>query len=108
MMMLQYLQNIDATANLLFDETLVRVIALAQAKSSIQSQVAAARSMGQDLELTDEQIDAMALEQYDLQMEMLVAQGIVGREGKKLKTSMTFKQGELMVNGQALPIFGAH
>ena len=107
-MMLQYIQNIDATANLLFDETLVRAIALAQSRSSLNSQVAAARESGQELAFSEEQLEEMVLQQYDQQLEMLLVENYIVREGEKLKSSMTFKQGKLTVNGRALPFFGVN
>lgn len=108
MMMLQYVQNIDAAANLSLDEALLQAIALAQVRSSIQSQVEAAEELGQELAFTEEQIEEMALQQFEQQLEMLLVEEYIVREGEKLMVSMTFKQGKLMVNGRALPMFGAH
>ncbi|MCK4507508.1 MAG: YdgA family protein [Desulfuromonadales bacterium] len=105
MMLLQYVQNVDASADLSLDEELVRTIMLEKAKSSINEQVAVARLLEQGLDLSDEQIEKEAMQQYEQQLAILLAQNYIVREEGKLKTSMTFKQGELMVNGQVLPIF---
>ena len=105
MMLLQYVQNIDSSADLSLDEELVRIVMLEKAKSSINEQVAVAKLLEQGLDLSDEQIEAEAMQQYEQQLAILLAQKYIVREGGKLKTSMTFKQGELMVNGQVLPVF---
>ena len=76
-----------------------------KAKGAINEQVAVAKLLEQGTDLTDEQIEEMALQQYEEQLLMLLAQKYIVQEGDKLKTSMTFKQGELMVNGEVLPIF---
>lgn len=103
--MLEYVQNIDASATLSVDEALVRTIIREKAKSSFNEQVAVAELLKQDMDLTDERIEEMALQQYEQQLLMLLAQKYIMQEGDKLKTSMTFKQGEFVVNGQVLPIF---
>jgi uncharacterized protein YdgA (DUF945 family) len=105
-MMLQYVQNIDSSANLVVDEELVRAIMLEKAKSRANEQAAVAKLLEQGRDLSDEQIEEMAVQQYEQQLEIMLLQNYIVREGDKLKTSLTFKQGELMVNGQALPIFG--
>ena len=103
--LLQYVQNIDTSATLSVDEALVRAIMQEKAKGTINEQVAVAKLLEQDIDLTDEQIEVMALQQYEEQLLMLLAQKYIVQEGDKLKTSMTFKQGELLMNGQVLPIF---
>ena len=59
----------------------------------------------QGLELSDQQIEEMAVQQYEQQLEMVIAQKYIVREGEKLKTRVTFKQGVLMLNGQMIPLF---
>jgi uncharacterized protein YdgA (DUF945 family) len=86
-MLLQYLQNIDASADLSIDESLVRAIVLQKAKSDINEQIADAGAQGQELGFTDEQIEEMALQQYELQLEMLVAQNYIVQEVDKLRHS---------------------
>ena len=103
--LLQYLQHIDSSASLTVDESLVQAIMLSQAKSGINEQVAVAKLLEQGLELSDQQIEEMAVQQYEQQLEMVIAQKYIVREGEKLKTRVTFKQGVLMLNGQMVPLF---
>ena len=75
--LLQYVQNIDAAAELTVDESLVRSAAL----------------------------EKMTEQQFEQQLDAFAMQKFVVRDGGKLKSHVAFRQGELKVNGQVLPIF---
>lgn len=107
LMMLQYLQNVESAANMRMDEKLFQVLMHERLKQSINDQIELAQYMSPDITYTKEQIDKMVKQQLDQQLDMLVAQEYIVVDGAKIKTSMTFKKGELRVNGQAFNLFQA-
>jgi len=50
-------------------------------------------------------LKSLAARQSEAQLEMALAQALVVRDGDMIRSSATFKQGELEVNGQPLPLF---
>jgi len=99
--LMQSLQHLDSSADVAVDESLVRGILVGSLKSS-QQKVADA---GGRPSMSDTEIEGMVDRQLAAQLEALVAQHFIVREGKKIKSSATFKQGELVVNGQPMPVF---
>ena len=96
------LQGLDAQAEIALHETLVRQILSGQ----IHNQLVAARNAGKIPDtFTDDALAQMAKDQVSNQIETFLAQNLAVRDGERLKSQATFKQGELVVNGQNLPLF---
>jgi uncharacterized protein YdgA (DUF945 family) len=95
------LQGLAAKAELALHETLVRQMIT----GSVLSKFMAARAAGQIPEtFNDDELAAMAEQQVTTQIDALLAQNFVVRDGDRLKTEATFDKGELLVNGQSLPV----
>lgn len=101
--LLAAVQRIDAAADLVADEDLVRTLLASSMKSSLQQELKAAQAVVPDLEYSEAEIDQMVRQQLDEQLGMLVAQNFVEREAGRLKTRASFRNGLLTVNGQELP-----
>jgi len=99
--LMQSLQHIDSAADVAVDESLVRGILVGSLKNSQQK----AADAGGRPAMSDKEIEGMVDLQLAAQLEALVSQHFIVREGKKIKSSATFKQGELVVNGQPMPVF---
>jgi len=99
--LMKCLQHIDSAADAAVDESLVRGILVSSLKSSLQKagDGTARQPVG------DKEIEGMVDQQLAGQLEALVAQHFIVREGKKIKSSATFNHGELVVNGQPMPVF---
>jgi len=99
--LMQCLQHIDSSADVAVDESLVRGILISSLKSSQQK----VGSAGARQPMNDQEIEGMVDRQLASQLEAMVAQHFIVRDGKRIKSSATFKNGELMVNGQPMPVF---
>lgn len=93
---MKYLKNVESLANLSIDESLAKAILLQRVRSSIQQ--------AQNLNLSEKQSYALAKQQCDQQLEMMIEQNLIVRDGKKLKSVMSLKRGRLFLNGQLLPL----
>ncbi len=95
------LQAIEANADVSIHERLVNTVVA----GSLTDQLKAARDQGQTPAYSDEEIAAMAAEQATSQVDVLVAQNFIVREGERIKASATFNGGQLVLNGVTLPLF---
>ena len=59
-----------------------------------------------DVSVSDAEIDVMVEQQLGQQLEMYIAQNLIVRDGDKIRSNASFNGGQLLVNGQALPLFG--
>lgn len=100
--LLPALQYIDAALDLTVDESLVRAILASQIENALR----AAAEASPQVSFSDEEIAAMVEKQVGTQLEAWTAQNFIVRAGDKVKTSATFKKGELLVNGQPLSLAG--
>ncbi|BCR05042.1 hypothetical protein DESUT3_21110 [Desulfuromonas versatilis] len=96
------LEHLEAAARVSVAEGLIGAVMAAAVKDNLR----AAIEQGQVPPYSDEEIAALAEQQLNGQLEALVAQNFILREGGQIKTSATFNRGELAVNGQPLPLFG--
>jgi len=101
---LQYVQYLDSALDLVADETLVRSALSATMESQVKNQIEQARQANPELEIDESQLAQMVEQQLNMQLEMLVAQNFIERDGNRLKSHATFSDGELMVNGNPLPL----
>lgn len=96
------LQALDASAELAIHENLVKQL-IAQ---NLKNELTAAKLNGQIPDtFSAADIAELAAQQSDAQLEMVLAQALVVRDGDMIRSNATFKQGELVVNGQPLPLF---
>ncbi|OGR32757.1 MAG: hypothetical protein A2005_04965 [Desulfuromonadales bacterium GWC2_61_20] len=95
------MQRVEASTELAIHERLVQLIAI----NSAEGQLKRARETGNLPQLSDAELAGMARQQASAQVEALLAQNLVVRDGDKLKTTASFRQGELVVNGQNMPLF---
>ncbi len=95
------LQRLEVDADLAVHEALVRMLLLGDLKKKLIT----ARDAGSNADYSDAQIDEMAEQQLAAQIEAILAQKYVVRDGGKLKANAVFKNGELIINGQSLPLF---
>jgi|GEM_PF-994660 len=100
--LLPALQYLDAALDVTVDESLVRAILTSQIENALR----AAAEASPQVSFSDEEIAAMAEKQAGTQLEAWTAQNFIVREGDKVKTSATFKEGELLVNGLPLSLAG--
>ena len=98
------MQYLDSALDLVADETLVRSALSATMESQVKSQIEQARQANPELEIDESQVAQMVEQQLNMQLEMLVAQNFIERDGNRLKSHATFSDGELMVNGNPLPL----
>ncbi len=101
-----YLQYLDSSADLSVDESLLRVLLASNMKNSVKLELEAVRKAGVEVEMSDEEVDVMVEQQLDQQLEMLIAQNLIVRDGGKIRSNATFNDGQLLVNGQPMPVFG--
>lgn len=96
------IQAVDAKADLALNENLVKLLVADKLVTSLK----AARSQGQlPATYTDEKIEDLAQQQAGAQIESVLAQKLAVRDGEMIRSNATFKGGELVVNGQNLPLF---
>jgi uncharacterized protein YdgA (DUF945 family) len=96
------LQGLDASADLAIHENLVRLMLA----STVKDQLNAARDQGQLPDsFGDEEIDRLAEQQASAQIDAVLAQNFMVRDGELIIAQATFKRGELLVNGHSLPLF---
>ena len=97
-------QYLDAFADVKMDESLVRGIMISQMKNSLQMDAVV---KGTEPMYSDDEITMLATQQFEAQLGMLAAQRFVVREGGTISSRATFNGGELLVNGQPIPLFQA-
>lgn len=98
---LALLQNLYAEADLAVAETLVRELV----ETGVRKKLMQARDNGLLAGYTDDQVAELATRQVESQIGALLSQNFIVREEGQIKSSATFKQGQLEVNGQMLPLF---
>ncbi|MEJ2201587.1 MAG: YdgA family protein [Desulfuromonadaceae bacterium] len=95
-------QAVAAQAQLAIHESLVRQILASQVTGELHT----ARQQGQIPEtVTDQELENLAAQQIDTQLEAMLAQNYIIRDGDLLKTNATLNNGELLVNGLSIPLF---
>ncbi len=95
------LEYLEANADLTVDEDLVSDVMSA----SLIAKLKVARKQGQIPQYSDEELAELAERQLGSQIEGLLAQNFIVREGENLKSSARFNRGEFVLNGNPLPIF---
>jgi len=96
------LQALDASADLVVHENLVKLLM----KQNLKNVLTAAKLNGQIPEsFSDADLAELAARQTDAQLETVLAQALVVRDGDMIRSSATFRQGKLEVNGQPLSLF---
>ena len=95
------LQYLEAKADVSVHERLIHSMAAANIKDKLTD----ARNLGQIPDFSDTEISGLADQQADNQIQALLAQGLIVREGESIKANATFNQGKLVVNGNPLSIF---
>ncbi len=95
------LQGIEAQADLAVHEKLARLMLA----NSVEGQLKSARKAGRIPDYSDKQIAELAQKQAGDRLEAVIASNFATRQGERIKTSATFHHGELVVNGQSLPLF---
>lgn len=73
--------------------------------NSLISELQAAREQGTLPQYSDAEIAALAERQLGTQIEGLLAQNFIVREGRNLRASASFNRGEFVLNGTPLPLF---
>jgi len=86
----------DAGASI--SESLANTLAVSSARSQI------VESLGDQEGITEGQIDAMAAQQAPMLVETLIQQGMVNRTEGKLAAKVAYKDGDLLLNGQPMPL----
>lgn len=94
------LQQVEAAVELGADEDLVRSVLAETMRAELQAQAAAPAEYG------GEEIEPLPAEALEREIDNLLERNFVVREGDKLKTTASLKNGVLTLNGAALPIFG--
>jgi len=95
--LLQYLQ---AEADVSIQESLVSALVAESVKAKLQ----VAREQGSIPQLSDEELASLAEQQANTQLDALLAQNFIVREGENIKSQASFNQGKLILNGRSLPI----
>lgn len=99
---LAMLQALDASAELSMHESLAKLLI----RQNLQNELIAAKQAGQIPDsFSEAELENLAVQQADAQLETLFAQQLVVRDGESIRSKATFRQGELVVNGQLLPLF---
>jgi len=96
-----YLQYVDAAADVALDESLIKVVMA----ENMKSRMAALAELTGEPPMDEQQMEQMVEQQLQGQLDMFMAMNYIVRDGEKIKSKATFKAGELMVNGQVMPIF---
>ena len=94
------LQQVEATVELEAHESLVRSALAETMRVELQAQAAAQAEYG------TEEIEQLLAESLESEIDNLLERNFVVREGDKLKTTASLKNGVFTLNGAALPIFG--
>lgn len=100
--LLPALRHLDAALDVTVDESLVRAVLANKMEAALRD---ANSGSARDL-FSEKEVGTMVEGQVGSQLEMWAAQNFIVREGRKLKTRATFKEGALLVNGKPLPLFG--
>ncbi len=98
---LALMQDLDADADLAVAESLVRTLAAETILENLQG----ARERGEFPPYSDAEIAQLVDQQVGSQIDGLLAQNFIVRDGTILKASATFANGELVLNGTPLPLF---
>ena len=101
-----YLQYLESSAELSVDESLLRALLASNIKSSLELELEGVRESGVEVEMSDAEIDVMVEQQLGEQLEIYIAQNLIVRDGDKIRSNASFNGGQLLVNGQVLPLFG--
>lgn len=97
-----YLPFFNADADLSVDQQLVKSVLAGTVKQQLQkASVEAGQTTFDELE-----VEAQINQQIDLQLQAYEAQGLIVREQGAIKSQLSFSDGQLLVNGKPLPIFG--
>jgi uncharacterized protein YdgA (DUF945 family) len=94
------LQQVEAAVELGADEGLVRSVLAETMRAELQAQAAAPAEYGA------EEVERLPIESLEREIDNLLERNFVVREGGKLKTTASLKNGVFTLNGAALPIFG--
>ena len=93
-----WLEDIDAQAMLSLDKKLAQQLAFNQVRTQIEA------SVGDNPNVTAEQIDQIAEAQVPALLDNLAQQGMLKAEGDNYAASLTYIKGELTLNGQDIPL----
>lgn len=91
------LGHLNATAEASMHERLVQAI--------MRAQVGDERPETPETGLGGEDLDALLLQQHTDQINALISRNLLIREGDLLRAQAEFRQGQLVLNGQQMPLF---
>jgi len=97
---LALIQGLDAAAELTADESLIVAYLIADTKPKL----AEYQELGILPEMTEEELEEMAEEQASQQIEALLLQNLLIRDGEKLRFKASYKEGMALLNGQPVPL----
>jgi len=95
----EFLRHLESTADITVDEGLIRALLATNVMNRLKASKEAAAKF------SEEEIGKMVDQQMESQLGMLAARNFIVRDGGKVKSHATLSQGELLVNGQQVPIF---
>ncbi len=99
------LKKLDADAAITLPEKLFRMAAEMQAKAALLRQIEQRKKMGQEIETpSEEELDSMRKEMAQQQLDFLLQQELVKREGANISTQAKLSAGLLSVNGKTVPL----
>ena len=94
----EWMKLVTGEAQVSISEPLATTLAIGNARSKLQE------TLGDQQQITSEQLDGMAAVQAPMVLEALIQQGIVKRQDGNLESLIVYKDGELVLNGQAIPV----
>jgi uncharacterized protein YdgA (DUF945 family) len=99
------LKKIDADAAISVPEKLFRIVMELQAKASLVKQIEQRKKLGHEIATpSEEEMDQLGKEMAGQQLEILLQQELVKREGSNISTQAKLGDGLLSVNGKTVPL----
>jgi predicted ATP-dependent protease len=99
------LKKIEADAAISVPEKLFKVVMEFQAKASLVKQINQRKKLGHDItEPSKEEMDQLGKEMAGQQLDFLLQQELVKREGTNISSQAKLGDGLLSVNGKTVPL----
>jgi uncharacterized protein YdgA (DUF945 family) len=86
------------------DAPLAAKLAKAQVETGLRDQIEMQKAAGMEIDLTEAEIQQMVDENSEITLDALVQQGLFQLDAGQYRSSIRFAQGQLLVNGQELPL----
>ncbi|OOZ36007.1 YdgA family protein [Solemya velesiana gill symbiont] len=98
-------QKLEAEAELKMPESFFRFLFAQQVRNQVVQQIEMRRQMGEEVEVPEpHELDAMADAAAEEQLQRLLFQEVLIRDGTMLSTQASLSSGLLSVNGKAIPL----